>query len=91
MTPNGSSGPNKAFDPDTTRLLASAFESALSSLDPADAEQLSAHSIRQIVAKSIVDEALQGVRDMTRLVERALVRLRDQAGPSDGSALLNQR
>ena len=67
MTAHGSFGLNKAFDPDTTRLLASAFENALSSLDAADAEQLSAHSIRQIVAKSIVDEALHGVRDMTRL------------------------
>ena len=91
MTVHSSFGLNEAFDPDTTRLLASAFESALGSLSASDAEQLSAHSIRQILAKSIVDEALRGERDLARLAERALAVLRDQSGPSAGAEAVAQR
>jgi hypothetical protein len=79
MTAHGSFGLNETFDPDTIRILASAFESALSSLTASDAEQFRAHAIRQILAKCIIDEALDGERDTTRLVTTALARLRDQA------------
>ena len=85
MTAHGSFGLNEAFDPDTTRLLASAFESALNALSASDAEQFSAHSIRQILAKSIIDEARGGERDVAQLAERALAHLRAQSNPSDGS------
>ncbi|WP_046862160.1 hypothetical protein [Microvirga massiliensis] len=85
MTAHGSFGLNEAFDPDTTRLLASAFESALGALNASDAEQFSAHSIRQILAKSIIDDALGGERDVAQLAERALAHLWAQSYPSEGS------
>jgi hypothetical protein len=76
MTNHGSFGLNEAFDPDTVRILASAFEGALQSLNAFDAEHLEPYSTRQLLAKGIIDMALAGERDIARLREGALARLR---------------
>jgi hypothetical protein len=65
-----------AFDPDTLSILGSAFDSAMQSLGPLDAEHLDPHSARQSVAKYIIESASSGERDLVRLRDSALARLR---------------
>jgi hypothetical protein len=73
---------NEAFEPDTARVLASAFESALQSLDAFDGEHLDPYAMRQMLAMRIIELALAGERDMTRLREGALAHLRGCCVPA---------
>jgi hypothetical protein len=53
-----------AFDPETTQLLAQAYERACETVAVDDA-------IREIVAKRIIEAARRGERNLDRLVEYA--------------------
>jgi hypothetical protein len=69
---------DRAFDPETTRLLGSTFDEAWKSVEasgnrPADRGR--ATSIRELLAKSIIALVQQGERDPKRLTESALLRL----------------
>jgi hypothetical protein len=82
MTNHQSFELNEAFEPDTVRVLASAFESALQSLDAFDGEHLDPYAMRQMLAKRIIELALVGERDMARLREGALAHLRGCGVPA---------
>ena len=70
---------NKAFDAETTQLLGSAFdaawEMAKASNGPLRDEQ-HVTSMRELLAKFIIATAEQGERDLNRLIEKALLRLK---------------
>jgi hypothetical protein len=69
---------NTAFDPDTTALLASAFDTAWDTVKKsgsAFAADDQARSTRELLAKCIIEMAQQGERDRQRLVDDALGRL----------------
>lgn len=76
MAMHSTFGLNEALEPDPTRILVSAFEIALQSLDAFDSEHLDPYATRQRLAKCIVELALAGERDVTCLRERALAHLR---------------
>jgi hypothetical protein len=69
---------NGAFDPETASLLASAFESAWETVKKsgsplaADGQAL---SMREILARRIIDSAQTGERDPKRLINDALSHL----------------
>ncbi len=63
------------FDYDTTRLLTEAFDEAWEIMKVAGGplvEEDQAPSTRTLLAKHIVDLALQGERDLDRLIDGAL-------------------
>jgi hypothetical protein len=67
-----------AFDPETTALLASAFDIAWGVVKKSGnslAADDQAASTREVLAKRIIDRAQQGERDPKRLVDDALVHL----------------
>jgi hypothetical protein len=71
---------NNAFDEETTRVLGSAFDAAweeveATNIQPTDDGQ--AASMRELLAKFIIAKAEHGERDAKRLVETALLRLRN--------------
>jgi hypothetical protein len=71
---------NAAFDPDTTVLLASAFDTAWDTVkksgSPLAADDQAA-STREVLAKRIIKMGQQGERDRQRLVGDALAHLAD--------------
>jgi hypothetical protein len=82
-----------AFDPETTAVLASAFDTAwdrlVRSAGPM-ATETDKHALREQLAKQIIAAAQDGERDPRRLVERALSYLAlhsnpPQAGDRGGS------
>ena len=69
---------DRAFDPETTRLLGSTFDEAWKSVEASDGlptDKGHATSIRELLAKSIIAMVEQGERDPKRLTESALLRL----------------
>ena len=69
---------NADFDPDTTTLLASAFDSAWETVkksgSPLAADE-NAATTRDLLAKRIIKTGQQGERDRQRLVDDALAHL----------------
>jgi hypothetical protein len=59
------------LDPDDLRLAADAFEAALQSL-PEQARELRPYTARHLLARYIIERALDGERDPARLMEGAL-------------------
>jgi hypothetical protein len=57
--------------PDDLRLVAEAYDKALGLL-PAEAYELQPYTVRRMVAVYVIDAALSGVRDPTRLRDGAL-------------------
>src|SRR5262245_3004090 len=73
---------NRAFDPETTRLLGSTFDAAWKSVEAAgtlSTEKGYATSLRELLAKFIIAMVEQGERNPDRLIERALLRLQGAA------------
>ena len=73
---------NRAFDPQTTHLLAAAFENAWESLTARSdrlAHPLKAAHSREVLAKRIIELAQRGGRDSIRLRDDALAYLREQS------------
>src|SRR5262245_2902597 len=69
---------NRAFDPETTRLLGSTFDAAWKSVEASESlptDKGHATSMRELLAKSIIAMVEQGERDPKRLAESALLRL----------------
>ncbi len=67
-----------AFDPETTAILAKAFETAWETLkrsDPTTATDGDVRQRREQLAKYIIGAAQEGERDPHRLIERALSHL----------------
>jgi hypothetical protein len=64
-----------AFDSDTTRLLAGAFETAWAALKASGdtlADEPNASRARDLLARRIIELGRRGERDQARLVEDAL-------------------
>ncbi len=57
--------------PNDLNLAAEAYDEALGSLPP-EAFELQPYTVRRMVAVYVIDAALSGVRDITRLREGAL-------------------
>src|SRR5262245_8965539 len=72
---------NRAFDPETTRLLGSTFDAAWKSVEASDSLPADKHatSMRESLAKFIIAMVEQGERNPDRLIERALLRLQGAA------------
>jgi len=73
---------NRAFDPETTHLLAAAFENAWESLTARGNridDPLKAAQSREVLAKRIIELAQRGERDSIRLCDDALAYLREQS------------
>ena len=69
---------NAAFDPDTVKLLASAFDTAWNTVKKSGsplAEDGQAASTRELLAKRIIEMGHKGERDGRRLVDDALAHL----------------
>ena len=70
-----------AFDPDTTALLASAFDTAWDTVKKTGgplAADVQATSTRELLAKYIVEMGQKGERNRRRLVDGALAHLAAQ-------------
>ena len=70
---------NKAFDTETTQLLGSAFDAAWETVKASDGPLLDERrvaSMRELLAKFIIATVEQGERDPSRLIEKALLRLK---------------
>ncbi len=79
---------NKAFDAETTHLLASTFDAAWQRVEASDnllTDQRYAASARELLAKCIIAMVQQGERDPNRLIMNALLRL---AHPNSADAKL---
>jgi len=63
--------PGQALGPDDLRLAADAFEAALHSLDESACDT-SPHATRRILARYVIERALSGERDLSRLRDGAL-------------------
>jgi hypothetical protein len=71
-----------AFTPETTELLARAFETAWRTVETSGRHfggDGHAEAARLVLAKRIIELAGQGERDENRLVQEALLRLADSA------------
>jgi hypothetical protein len=69
---------NTAFDPNTTELLASAFDIAWDTVKKSGsalAADDQAMSTREVLAKRIIEMGQQGERDRQRLIDDALAHL----------------
>jgi hypothetical protein len=78
MMPMGKHLPVGAFNSEVTRLLGSAFEDAwqkLTASEAALADKRRAASIRELLAKRIIELGRRGERNHDRLVEHALAQL----------------
>ena len=70
---------NKAFDSETTQLLGSAFDAAWETVKASNGPLLDERhvaSMRELLAKFIIATVEQGERDLNRLIEKALLRLK---------------
>jgi hypothetical protein len=63
---------NSAFDPDTVKLLGAAFEEVCRTLGLAERND----SLRDAVARKVIEIAQTGVRDLGQLREQTLAALR---------------
>jgi hypothetical protein len=74
-----------AFDAEATQLLGSAFEAAWQAVKSSGnglADEAQADSIREFLAKRVIEMGRRGERNHDRLVEDALLHLaRSQAAP----------
>jgi hypothetical protein len=68
MTGNHRIAADVAFGPDATRAMGAAFDKACRSLQDGD----QANVVREIIAKRIIDLALDGERDPDHLCEASL-------------------
>jgi hypothetical protein len=69
---------NSAFDAETTKVLASAFDAAWEKIKASDGsltDKQQAAATRELLAKSIIKMVEQGERNPIRLVENAVGRL----------------
>ena len=74
---------NKAFDAETTKVLASAFDAAWERIKTSDgslADERHAVSTRELLAKSLIAMVAQGERNPNQLIENALSRLARDEG-----------
>ena len=70
---------DKAFDAETTQLLGSAFDAAWETVKASNGplrDERHVASMRELLAKFIIATAEQGERDLNRLIEKALLRLK---------------
>lgn len=79
LTPMSSLLGEKAFDAETTNVLGSAFDAAWERIEatntvPADKGQ--AASVRELLAKFVIAAVEQGETDPSRVMEKALLRLK---------------
>jgi hypothetical protein len=71
-------GPEAAFDPDTVRIMAAAFDRAWGTLEAGGAPFSVgdyAERAREILARHIIQSARNGVRDQQQLCDGALLQL----------------
>jgi hypothetical protein len=68
-----------SFDPETTRLLGLAYERASENVAPD-------RTVREALAKRIIEAAKRGERDLEKLIEYGLARNDPAADASQGSA-----
>jgi hypothetical protein len=69
---------NRAFDPNLTALLASAFDAAWDTVKKSGSARAAddqATSTREVLAKRIIEMGQKGERDRQRLVDDALAHL----------------
>ena len=79
LTPMGSPLAEKAFDAETTHVLGSAFDAAWEKIEAANivpTDKGQAASVRELLAKFIIAAVEQGETDPSRLMEKALLRLK---------------
>jgi hypothetical protein len=83
--PAGSAFADAAFDTDATRLLSAAFEAAWQVVQSsgAVADEAYAASIRECLAKRVIEMGRRGERNHDRLVEEALLYLAKSRGARD--------
>src|SRR5262245_35427703 len=70
---------DKAFDTETTQLLGSAFDAAWETVKASNGPLLDERHVapmRELLAKLIIAMVEQGERDLNRLIEKALLRLK---------------
>jgi hypothetical protein len=83
--PAGSAVADAAFDTEATRLLSEAFEAAWQVVKSSGAVADEAHaaSIRECLAKRVIEMGRRGERNHDRLVEEALLHLaKSRAAPN---------
>ncbi len=71
-------GADRVFDPETIQILVDAFDAAWKTVQASGPPFVSERSIeiaRQILAKSIIEDATRGERDQHELSQSALVKL----------------
>jgi len=78
VTPMDSQLLNRAFDAKTTQLLGSMFDAAWERVEASNrklVDERHVASMRELLAKCIIENIEQGERDPNRLIEKALLRL----------------
>jgi hypothetical protein len=71
-------GADRAFDPETIQILIAAFDDAWKAVQASSVPFTSERYVelaRQILAKSIIDDATHGQRDQHELTKSALLKL----------------
>ena len=71
-------GADRVFDPETIQILVDAFDAAWKTVQASGTPFVSERSVeiaRQILAKSIIEDATRGKRDQQELSQSALVKL----------------
>ncbi len=71
-------GADRVFDPETIQILVNAFDEAWKTVQASGTPFVSERSVeiaRQILAKSIIDDATRGKRDLHELSQSALLKL----------------
>ena len=71
-------GADRVFDPETIQILVDAFDEAWKAVQASGTPFVSERSVeiaRQILAKSIIDDATRGNRDLHELSQSALLKL----------------
>jgi hypothetical protein len=71
--------PRPYLGPDSLRIAAEAYESALQAIDE-DVVDLPAHRARRLIARYVMRQALRGQRDPEKLRKRAVEYLKRVAG-----------
>ena len=78
-----------AFDAEATRLLGLAFEAAWQVVKTSVADEAQADSIRECLAKRVIEMGRRGERNHDRLVEDALLHLAKSRAAPDIAVLSN--
>ena len=71
-------GADRVFDPETIQILVNAFDEAWKNVQASGSPFISERSVeiaRQILAKSIIEDATRGERDQRELCRSALAKL----------------